>query len=141
MNTTQIPTILHVEDESNDRLLVQIAFRKAGLPVNFQVAEDGDKAIDYLNGSGVYSDRASYPLPNLILLDLRLPRKSGLEFLCWMQSRPGLKQVPVVTLSSSEQPDDRDQACARGAHDYFCKPVAIGRLQQVVTEIYSKWLA
>jgi CheY-like chemotaxis protein len=138
---TQIPTILHVEDESNDHLLVKIAFRKAELQVNLQIAEDGDEAIAYLNGNGVYSDRSSYPLPNLILLDLRLPRKSGLEFLNWMQSQPALKTLPVVTLSSSEQPDDRDKACAQGAHDYFCKPVAIGPLQQVVREIYFKWLA
>jgi CheY-like chemotaxis protein len=138
---TQIPTILHVEDENNDRLLVEIAFRKAELPVNLQVAEDGDKAIAYLSGTGVYSDRASYPLPNLVLLDLKLPRNSGLEFLSWMKTQPALKELPIVTLSSSEQPADRDQARERGAHDYFCKPVAIGPLQEVVTQIYSKWLA
>ena len=93
--------ILLVEDDPNDILLIQRAFRKANLTTALRVVKDGDEAIAYLSGKGPYRDRRRYPLPVLILLDLKLPRRSGFEVLQWLKARLGLRRIPVVVLTSS----------------------------------------
>src|SRR6267378_6007218 len=98
--------ILHVEDDPNDVLLVDLAFHKTGAPISLTVVNDGDQAIDYLSGQGIYRDRLTYPLPAIVLLDLKLPRRSGLEVLAWVRSREDLRRMPVVMLTSSNQPSD-----------------------------------
>src|SRR5579872_3127592 len=98
--------ILHVEDDPNDVTLVGLAFRKAKADSVLVVVNDGEQAINYLNGEGKYADRANHPFPALVLLDLKLPRKTGLEVLAWVRSQPQpeLKRLPVVMLTSSNQP-------------------------------------
>jgi CheY-like chemotaxis protein len=135
-----IPTILHIEDDGNDRLLTKIAFKKAGLAVNLQCAENGEKAIAYLSGSGIYNDRENHPFPKLVLLDLRLPRSNGLDFLNWRRQQEQLRELPVVVLSSSSELKDKEETCRLGANGYFPKPLAIDLLQELLAEIYSEWL-
>jgi CheY-like chemotaxis protein len=136
-----IPTILHVDDDPNDRLLVATAFRNVILPLNLRAEEDVEKSLAYLAGTGVYSDRDRHPFPALVLLDLRLPRKSGLEVLAWIRGQPHLKNLPVVILSSSAQESDTLTARQMGANDYFAKPVSLAPLREIVAEICAKWLA
>ncbi|MDB6109825.1 MAG: two-component system response regulator, partial [Pedosphaera sp.] len=136
-----IPTILHVDDDPNDRLLVATAFRHVILPLNLRAEENVEKSLEYLAGTGAYSNRDRYPFPALVLLDLRLPRKSGLEVLAWIRDQPDLQNLPVVILSSSAQESDTLTAWQMGVNGYFSKPVSLAPLRQIVAEICSKWLA
>ena len=120
---TDLQTILLVEDDSNDVLLLQRAFRRAGLTQSLQVVSDGDQAVCYLSGDGEYSDRARHPMPALILLDLKLPRRSGLEVLEWLRAQPPqIKNLPVIVLTSSRLSEDVDRAYGLGANSYMAKP-------------------
>lgn len=116
--------ILLVEDESNDVLLVRRALLKAGLSAELRVASDGQVAIDYLAGAGEYADRRGHPLPDLVLLDLKLPLKSGLEVLQWMRSKSHLDRVAVVILTSSRESRDVERAYALHCEAYLMKPSA-----------------
>jgi CheY-like chemotaxis protein len=136
-----LPTVLHVEDQKSDRLLIALAFKRNGLMVNLHGAEDGEKALEYLEGLGIYANREEHPFPDLVLLDLKLPRKCGLEVLAWIRSQPNLGNLPVIILSSSDQKVDREQARVAGATGYFCKPVSLTPLKEIIKEIYSNWLA
>ena len=133
--------VLYVEDDDNDRLLLEMACSTAGVPFSLQVARDGVEAIAYLNGDGDYADRGRYPFPLLVLLDLKLPRKSGFEVLEWVRDQSELKDIPIVVLSSSNRETDLKQAFERGAIYYFVKPVSLPRLVEMVKEIQLKWLA
>jgi len=99
-------TVLFVEDDPNDVALTQRAFEQAGFVNPLHVVTDGEQAIGYLAGEGRYADRARYPLPILILLDLKLPRVSGFEVLTWLREAPGVRRLPVVVLTSSGQSPD-----------------------------------
>ena len=133
-------TILLVEDNPNDILLIQRAFRKAQLANSIQMVENGEEAVAYLAGQGPYADRERYPLPALILLNLKLPRKSGLETLAWLRQQPGLKRLPVVVLTSSREPSDINRAYDLGANSYLTKPAALDALPDVVKILSLYWL-
>ena len=130
-------TILHVEDEQNDVLLIARAFRKAETSAQIQVVNDGEQAVNYLSGGGPSSPR---PLPSLVLLDLKLPRKSGLEVLEWIRSQPGLKRIPVVMLTSSRQPIDINRAYDLGVNAYLVKPVNFDELVGMLKSLDSFWM-
>ena len=116
---------LLVEDDPNDVFLVRHAFRRCGDGHKLHVVGDGREAIDYLTGVGDYQDRAKYPLPRVILLDIKMPRVTGLEFLEWLhQEAPEeLRVIPVVVMSSSENEGDVKKAYAMGANCYLVKPI------------------
>jgi CheY-like chemotaxis protein len=134
------PTILHVEDDPNDVLLIARAFRKAEVAAQIQVVNDGEQAIHYLGGSNSFAERERFPLPAVVLLDLKLPRKSGIEVLEWVRSRAGLKRIPVVMLTSSKQPIDINRAYDLGVNAYLVKPVNFDGLVEMVRTIDSFWL-
>jgi CheY-like chemotaxis protein len=108
--------ILIVEDDPNDVLLLQRAFQKAGLKNNLRLVRDGSQAIAYLSGHGIYSDRAKYPLPFLVLLDLKMPGTDGFEVLQWARAEPDLKRLLIVVLTSSNLQTDVDRAYELGAN-------------------------
>ena len=135
-----VRTILHVEDDPNDVLLIARALRKAEGSAQVQVVNDGEQAVNYLGGTGSFSQREQFPLPSLVLLDLKLPRKSGLEVLEWIRGQPGLRRVPVVMLTSSKQPIDINRAYDLGASAYLVKPVNFDALVQMLKMIDSFWL-
>ncbi|GAO35645.1 chemotaxis protein CheY [Sulfuricella sp. T08] len=135
-----LQTILLVEDDANDVMLFQRAYRKCRLANPLQVVDDGEAALDYLAGRGKYADRASYPLPALVLLDFKLPRKSGLEVLAWMRERTELKRLPVVALTSSRERSDVNRAFDLGINSYLVKPVAFDNLLQLVKALGLYWL-
>src|SRR6185437_5138554 len=108
--TAKMTTILHVEDDPNDTLLLEHACRKAGVVFNLQAVSDGDQAIAYLRGLNAFSDRAKHPMPKLILLDLKMPRVSGFDVLTWLRSENSLNKVPVIVLTSSNHDADVKRA-------------------------------
>ena len=134
-------TILLVEDDPNDVLLMQRAFRKANLTHPLQVARDGQEAIEYLNHQGNFADVTRYPLPTLMLLDLKMPRKNGFETLEWLRQQPGLKRIVVVVLSSSSEIADIKRAYDLGANSYLVKPGDFQTLVDRVNLLASYWLA
>lgn len=132
--------MLLVEDDPNDILLIQRAFAKACLVNPLKVVRDGEQAINYLAGTGDFADRSRYPLPSLILLDLKLPRKSGLEVLEWLRQQPMLKQTPVIVLTSSKESSDVSRAYELGANSYLIKPVGFEGLLELVKSIGMYWM-
>lgn len=132
--------ILLVEDDANDALLIQRAFRKANLANPVVRVEDGEAAVAYLGAQAPYADRAAHPLPALVLLDLNLPRRSGLEVLEWLRGQPGLRRIPVVVLTSSRESRDVNRAYDLGANSYLLKPVAAEALFEMVQTLKLYWL-
>jgi CheY-like chemotaxis protein len=135
------PTVLYVEDSQDDFLLLKLASRRCGTPFSLQHAEDGEKAIDYLNGVGAYADREEHPFPNLVLLDLKLPRLDGFEVLEWIRANPETKSLPVVVLAGSAFRADVRRALEFGANSYATKPANFNELEVLVDQIASVWLA
>ena len=134
------PSVLLVEDEPNDILLTRRAFKKAQLQCDLQIVSDGDSAVDYLAGQNQFADRNKHPLPTLMLLDLKLPRRSGHEILEWVRNQPGLKRLPVVVLTSSKESDDLRKAYDLGANSYLLKPVDFDEFLSVVHQVSGYWL-
>jgi CheY-like chemotaxis protein len=116
------PTILLVEDNDEDVFLLRRALRKANVACSLQTAEDGEEAIEYLRGSGKYADRAAYPAPSLVLLDLKLPYVNGFEVLAWTATQPSCKDLRIIILTSSGEDKDRAKAEQFGIDEYFLKP-------------------
>jgi CheY-like chemotaxis protein len=132
--------ILLVEDDGNDVLLLEHAFRKANLTNPIYSVNDGEQAIDYLYGRGQYSDRQKFPLPLLVLLDLKLPRKGGLEVLTWLREQNStLNRLPVVVFTSSRQSIDINRAYDLGANSYLVKPADLEKLSEIVKQLDSYW--
>lgn len=133
-------TVLYVEDEENDVLFMQMAFKKAGLGPALRAVEDGQQAIDYLAGTNGYGDRQQYPVPSVLLLDLNLPLISGFEVLTWLRGQPDFQTLPVVVFSSSARKEDRQKAQELGADEYFEKPNSALLFGQVVAQLRERWL-
>lgn len=128
------------EDNPDDVLLIQRAFRKAHLINPIRVVENGEEVVAYLSGRPPYADRERSPLPVLLLLDLRLPRMSGLEVLQWLRQQPSLKRLPVVVLTASREKDDINRAHDLGANSYLAKPVHFEDLMDMVKTINLYWV-
>jgi CheY-like chemotaxis protein len=124
--------ILHVEDSLDDVTLVELAFRKAGVPVEIDVASDGDQAIAALQSGRL-------PLPDCVLLDIKLVTKTGLEVLKWIRARPELKRLPVLMFTSSQLPSDINQAYDLGANSYLVKPPSLEKLVSLAQTIALYW--
>ena len=131
--------VLLVEDNSNDIVLTRRAFRKAELPEPIAVVEDGEQAVAYLGATGEFSDRRAHPLPDLVLLDLKLPRMSGLEVLAWLREQPRLQRLPVIVLTSSRESSDVNRAYELGANSYLLKPVTFNSLARIVSDLDRYW--
>ena len=138
---TASSTILLVEDELDDAQLLIRAFRKAGIGNPVQHVEDGEMAIAYLAGQEPFADRGQSPYPTVILLDLKLPRRSGFEVLEWLRAQPGLRRLPVVVLTSSGQTEDVNRAYDLGANSYLVKPATAAALQEMVKSLNAYWIA
>ena len=130
-------TILLVEDDHNDVLLIKRAFQKVKIANPIIVLNDGEQAISYLSGREPYIER---PLPVLILLDLKLPRKSGHEVLEWLRQQQKLRRLPVVVLTASSESSDINRAYDLGANSYLVKPVTFDALVEMVKTLNLYWL-
>ena len=133
--------MLYAEDEENDILFLELAFKRAGVPHTLMSVPDGVAAINYLAGEVPFSDRARHPLPALILLDINMPKRSGFEVLEWIRRQSHLKSLPVLMLTSSTRPEDEEQALRLGADDYLLKPSDPLKLTEVVKSLHHRWLS
>lgn len=127
--------ILLVEDDPDDEFLIEEAFRAAAPVVRLHVVSDGEAAQDYLSGKGVYGDRTIHPFPALVLLDINLPKRTGLEVLEWMKQRPDLARVPVIILSSSTLESEVERAYALKANAYLSKEGPIDALDRMAAGV------
>lgn len=137
--TSEPMPILLVEDNENDVLLIKRAFNKAKIAPSISVVSDGDEAVAYLSRANQYADTEKFPIPSLILLDLKLPRRSGLEVLSWIKQQPNLRSMLVVVLTSSQENSDLTQAYDLGANSYLVKPVNFQDLVRLIELIDSYW--
>ncbi len=131
--------ILHVDDDPNDLLLLAHACKAANFPCRIESATDGEMAIEYLSGEGNFANRKLHPLPSLVLLDLKMPRKSGFEVLSWIRHNPRLKRLPVFIFTSSRHQEDVDHAYELGANAFLVKPVGFERLVDELKGL-EQWL-
>src|ERR1041385_7682558 len=132
--------VLWAEDNDDDAFLMERAFREACIPNRLFRVVDGLQAKAYLAGDPPFSDRQEYPLPILLLLDIRLPQMSGLEVLKWKNTEPGVQHIPAVILSTSKQPRDIDEAYELGAKAYLVKPSTFDDLINQVRKLHVEWL-
>jgi CheY-like chemotaxis protein len=132
--------ILLVEDQENDIQLIRRAFDKAQLPNPLQVVRNGDEAVAYLAGQKQFSNRVEFPLPKLVLLDLKMPGLDGFEVLKWIRSQPGLKSLIVVVLTSSDHIQDVNQAYSLGANSFMAKPMDFENIVELSRLLRDYWI-
>jgi CheY-like chemotaxis protein len=132
--------ILIVEDREDDILLILKTFQKAALPNPVKIVHDGEEAIAYLSGEGKYANRAEYPLPTLVLLDLKLPGMDGFEILTWIRKQDGIRGLPVVVLTSSSQLRDVNRAYELGANSFFVKEIDFQSSVELTRLLQRYWL-
>jgi CheY-like chemotaxis protein len=111
------------------------ALQRAKLQLPFHVAQNGEEAISYLSGESIYADRATYPIPQFVFLDLKMPLMDGFEVLEWIRDQPALAQLKVIVLSSSPEERDRDRALRLGAQRYVIKPPTPEMLQEIMQSV------
>jgi CheY-like chemotaxis protein len=132
--------ILLAEDREDDILIMRKAFAQTEIPGSLFVVRDGEEAIAYLAGEMPFGNRAEYPLPALLLLDLKMPRKSGFEVLAWIRRQPHLTALRVIVLTSSEAASDLHLAYELGANSFLAKPSGFQDMVQLTQFINGFWL-
>ena len=132
-------TILIIEDDHNDVLLLKSALKRENINNPIQVVHDGQEGIDYLQGEGKFHDRDKYPFPSVIFTDLKMPRLSGFDVLTWLKSHPDCFVLPVIVLSASKLDEDIKKAYQMGANAYMVKPSQIEELQEMIKTAYKFW--
>jgi CheY-like chemotaxis protein len=132
--------ILLVEDNADEVYLLERALQRGGVTAPFAVVHDGRAAVDYLAGTSPYEDRIRHPLPQLILLDLKLPGLSGIDVLKWLRGQEGLRRLPVVVLTSSTEERDVERAYDAGANSYLVKPMDLAALEHLGLLLQQYWL-
>lgn len=137
----QNKSILLVEDNPQDEMLTLRALRKANLLNQVDVVRDGQQALDYLLQRGEFAGRAGMDLPAVVLLDIGLPRLSGLEVLARLRAEPRTHLLPVAILTSSDEEQDRLQSYRNGCNSFVRKPVEFGEFAEIVARIGIYWLA
>lgn len=139
MNTKEVISILLVEDNEMDVVLTLDAFRNSRLNPQVQVVRNGEDALKYLYGDGQFADRQIYPLPDLILLDLKMPGMDGHHVLREVKNTPVIRRIPVVILSSSKQEKDINLCYDHGANSYLEKPISFSGFLDLVDKIQDYW--
>jgi CheY-like chemotaxis protein len=133
-------TVLVVEDSDDDLFLMKMACKRTGIPHNLNSVADGDAAIHYLSGTGPYKDRVANPLPDLIFLDIKLPRRDGHQVLEWIREQSAFKNLPVVMLTASARNEDVNRAYELGVTSYLRKTANQAEFGQAVRIILKYWL-
>src|SRR4030095_15858938 len=133
--------ILLVEDDPNDVWLVKHAFQSANISNPLRIVNDGQEAVDYLRGHGSFGDRHAFPMPKLVLLDLKMPRLHGFDVIGGMRRNYPWKTTPIIILSSSALPQDVNRAYELGANAYMVKPADYRALERLFRTIADFWTA
>lgn len=131
--------VLVAEDNPDDALLLRHALEKAGIRARLKIVSDGEELLLYLQGKGAYGNRSLYPLPTLIILDLKMPRRNGLEVLEWLNSNRDISVVPTIVLSASNIEKDVRAAYRLGANTYFVKPSTFDELVETMKAVDAYW--
>lgn len=132
--------VLVVDDDTDDRFLMQQAWAEAGITRPLREAVDGASAVNYLSGAGEFSDRSRFPLPVLILLDVKMPNMSGFAVLEWIRSSEAASLLPVVMLTASTSGRDVIDAYRRGANSFLVKPTSLDELVEMLRALDRYWL-
>ncbi|HVV01275.1 MAG TPA: response regulator [Verrucomicrobiae bacterium] len=132
--------ILLVEDNEDDVFFMKRAMKAAQITNPLFVAVDGQEAVDYFSGMGRFSERSAFPLPGLVFLDLKLPKKRGLDVLEWIRNQREFRRVVVVILTSSQEPNDLRQAYAIGVNSYLVKPARTSELEALMRAVKNYWI-
>lgn len=132
--------ILLAEDDENDIFLMGRAFSRAGIPNPLHVVHNGQEAIDYLSGTGNFTERDKYPIPGLMLLDLKMPWMDGFDVLKWLRDHREFDTMPVVVLTSSKLQADVDKSRQFGVYDYRVKPHGFEDLVRLLDDVRQCWL-
>jgi CheY-like chemotaxis protein len=131
--------ILLTEDDPTDAELFELAIKRTGLATRLLVARDGQEAIDYLSGNEPFSDRVKFPLPNLLIMDIRMPNMDGFHLLVWLRTHPQCAVIPTIILAGSDRPEDVKKAYQLGANSYITKPSQLDELIDLLRVIYAYW--
>src|SRR5687768_12980264 len=134
------PIILIAEDNPADVLMLQRAFRQAAIDTPLHFVSDGEEAIAYLKGEGKFASRHEHPLPDLFLLDLKMPRKNGFEVLQWLHEQPTLASLRTVVLTTSDDVWDINRAYAMGANSFLVKPLDFTDFKSTIQAVFNYWL-
>jgi CheY-like chemotaxis protein len=137
MNPPMIKSVLYAEDDENDVFFMERAFSKLKIRSVLQVVPNGRAAVDYLSGLGPYGDRLKHPLPDLLLLDVKMPQMSGLEVLKWARARPEFERLPILMFTSSTQRTDMEFSRDHCASGYLVKPSNSEDLATLVNKILT----
>jgi len=132
-------TLLVAEDNAHDVFLLKRAFVKAGIDVPMHVVNDGQEAVDYLTGEERFANRKEFPLPTLLVLDLKMPRLSGFDVIRWVREHEGLRRLPILVLSSSGLGKDINRAYDLGANSYLLKPSRFEDLEILAEDVERYW--
>jgi CheY-like chemotaxis protein len=132
--------LLMVEDDPDDAFMTRHALEKHQIPQRIIHVRDGEEAIKYLKGDAPYNDRAEFPLPVLMLLDLKMPKVTGFDVLDWLRTRPELASIPVVILTGSIHKQDRIAAHKLGAAGFEVRPVDFKALTNILEGVGNRWL-
>jgi len=133
------PVLLIVEDNEDDIFFIERIFKQLGARCELKFARDGIEAVDYLSGKDKFKDREQYPMPTIILMDLKMPRKNGFEVLEWMQTQGEIKLIPTIVVTSSTLQEDVTKAYRLGANAVMNKPVDKDSLLQMLKSFHIYW--
>jgi CheY-like chemotaxis protein len=134
------PIILIAEDNPLDVLMLQRAFRQAAIDTPLHFVSDGEEAIAYLKGEGKFGSRQEHPLPDLFLLDLKMPRKNGFDVLQWLQEQPTLASLRTIVLTTSDDVWDINRAYAMGANSFLVKPLDFTDFKSTIQAVFNYWV-
>ena len=132
--------LLFADDSADDRFFIKNACAEAGIASAIVMVDDGEQVVKYLEGQGAYADRPKHPLPGLIVLDLKMPRMTGLETLAWIRGRAAFRCLPVLILSASISPGDIRRAYELGANGFLAKPSTAQELAELMRALKAFWL-
>jgi CheY-like chemotaxis protein len=133
-------TILVADDEETAHVLIHRAFHLAQSSCALQIVTNGEDAISYLQGKGVFANRERYPVPELVLLDLKMPKKDGFEVLKWMREQPGFKRMVTVMFSTSDEPRDINRSYDLGANSFLVKTPLFTEFTELIKSLDNYWL-
>jgi len=138
---TRSGTILLAEDDQDDALLLSVGLLQAGYSNPISVVTDGEQAIQYLKGEGSYANRAKFPIPMLMFLDIKMPRIDGFEVLQWIRSQPEWRHLPVIILTSSYYGAEIERAYDIGANSFLTKPADFQEYVAALKHVGEYWLS
>ncbi len=134
------PAVLLADDDPNDVALVELAVKRSGMANPLFAVSNGLEVMQYLTGAGRFADRERYPLPRLLLLDLKMPVMDGFDILAWLKTRPEFKSIVRVVLTSSYLEVDVRRAILLGAQQFLTKPMSLPELTDLMRSLGSRWL-